>query len=120
MANVDLVNLSGHAQAKIQLDVRNAAAKGIEIEHLHMAGLVDNPTTHPNVALQFGADGIATNGMTGSAELQADGPQEALVLKLSSDMHKAGEAAVRITSTATLNVPAKQVALSALQAQYGE
>src|SRR5207248_6090557 len=57
VADVDLVDSSGHAQAKIQLDVRNARVEEIEIEHLHIAGRVDNPTTHPNMALQFAADG---------------------------------------------------------------
>src|SRR5439155_15757198 len=47
-----------------------------------------------------------------------NGPQEALKLKLSTDLHNVGEADARVSSTATLNATGKQVLVSALQAQY--
>ncbi|TMG79790.1 MAG: DUF490 domain-containing protein, partial [Betaproteobacteria bacterium] len=66
---------------------------------------------------QIAAEGIASNGVTGSARVQANGPQQALVLKVSSDLRNAGEDA-RITTTVTLNMPAKRASFSALQTQY--
>ena len=96
------------------------AVEGSRVEHLNVTGRVEDPTTRPNVALQFVADNIVTNGMTGNARMQADGPLEALVLKLSSDLHDVVDAPARITATATLNLPARQVSLSTLQARYRE
>jgi translocation and assembly module TamB len=118
VANVDVVPSGGHVQAKIELDARNAAIGRSQIDHLNVTGRVDDPTTHPNVALQFAANNIVTNGLSGNARLQADGPLDALVLKLSADLHNVAEAQARVTATATLNMPAKQMSLSALQAHY--
>ena len=118
VADVDFAQSGGRAQAKIQLDARNVAVGDTHMDHLTVAGRVDDPMTRPKVALQFTADGVATSGMIGSARLQADGPQEALVLKLSADLHNVADADAQVTTTATLNAPAKQIAFSALQARY--
>ena len=118
VADIDLVQSGDHAQAKLQLDARNVVIGGARVDHLSMTGRVDDPTTRPKAALQLAADGIATNGITGSARLQANGPQEALVLKLSSDLRNVGEADAQITTTATLNATARQVSFSAMQAHY--
>ena len=117
-ANVDFAQVAGRAQAKIEIDARNAGAHGIQVDRLTLAGSVDDPMTHPIVALKLAADGIAANGISGSARVEANGPQEALQLKLSSDLRNVGKADLRVTSTASLNVTGKQVALSALQAEY--
>ncbi len=93
---------------------------GSQFDHLTVAGRVEDPTTRPNVALHFAANNIVTHGVTGNAQLQADGLLDALVLKLSSDLRDVGDASARITSTATLNVPARQLSLSTLQALYKE
>jgi len=117
-ANVDFAQVAGRAQAKIEIDARNAGAHGIQVDRLTLAGSVDDPMTHPIVALKLAADGIVANGISGSARAEANGPQEALQLKLSSDLRNVGKADLRVTSTASLNVTGKQVALSALQAEY--
>ena len=46
-ANVDIVQLSGHAQATIQLDARKAGVPGTVVEHVTVAGRIDDPTTMP-------------------------------------------------------------------------
>ena len=117
-ANVDVSQSGGHVRAKIQLDARDAAIGGSRIEHLNVTGEVEDPTTRPNVALQFIADNVVANGVAGNARLRADGPLEALVLKLTSDLH--ADSPAQITATATLNMPARQLSVSALQAQYRE
>jgi translocation and assembly module TamB len=118
VADVDLVQSGEHAQAKIQLEARNVAVGGTHVDRLSVAGRVDDPTTRPKAALQLAADGVATNGMTGSARLQVNGPSEAVVLKLSADLRNVGQADAQITTSATLNAPARQVSFSTLQAQY--
>ena len=119
-ADVDFTQSSGRAWARIQLDARDAAIGGSRIEHLTVTGRIEDPTTRPNVALQLVADNVVANGMTANARVQADGPLEALVLKLSSDLHNVVDAPTQITATATLDLPARQLALSALKARYRE
>ena len=118
VADVDLVQSGEHAQAIVQLDARSVVIGGTHVDHLSMSGRLDDPTTRPRAALQIAADGVATNGITGSARLQANGPQDALVFKVSSDLHNVGQADAQITATATLNAPAKQISFGALQARY--
>ena len=118
MANVDLVQSGGRAQAKIQLDARKVGVAGTQVDRMTLAGRIDDPTTRPQVALQLAADGIASNGITGIARLEATGVQEAMTLKLTSDLHNVGGADARVATTALLNATAKQVSFSALQAQY--
>jgi translocation and assembly module TamB len=121
VANVDVARSAGHSVAMIELDARNAAFGETRIDHLTVAGRVADPTTRASLALQIAADRIVPNGTTGitaKARLLADGPLEALVLKLSSDFQDIGEAETHITATAILDVPARQASLSALQAQY--
>ena len=119
-ASADVGQSSGHVQARIQLDARDTAIGASRIEHLNLTGRVDDPTTRPSVALQFVADNIVTNGMTGNARLQADGSAEALVLKLSSDWHGVADAQTHVTAAATLDMRARQLSVSALQARYKE
>lgn len=118
VANVDLVQSAGRAQAKVQLEARNAGVPGAQVERLNLSGRIDDPTTRPLVALQLAADGIASNGMTGAARLEANGTQDALKLKLNSDLHNLGGDDARVAATATLNATARQISFSALQAEY--
>ena len=117
-ANVDLVQVDGHAQAKIRLDARKAGVPGTVVEHVTVAGRIDDPTTHAVVALQIAAEGIDSNGVTGHARVDANGPQETLKLELSSELHHATQGEVPLDATATLDASGKQVAVAALHAQY--
>src|SRR5437762_1672123 len=57
-ANVDFAQAAGRAQVKIEIDARKAVAHGIQVDRLTLAGSVDDPMTHPIVALKLAADGI--------------------------------------------------------------
>ena len=70
------------------------------------------------VALQIAVEGIDSNGVTGNAKLEANGPQEALKLRLSSELHHATQGEVPLDATATLDASGKQVAVATLHAQY--
>jgi translocation and assembly module TamB len=118
-ATVDLVQAGGHAQAKIQLDARNVAMAGNRADHIAITGRIDDPTTHPSAALQIAADRIAAGGAIASARADANGPLDALNLKVSSDIRKEGdEGDARLSVTALLNSPGKEALVSALQVQY--
>lgn len=118
VADTALVQAAGRAQARIQLDARSLVLGDARVEHLAVSGRVDDPTTRPKAALQLAADGIAASGIAGSAKLQADGPPEALRLALSAEVKNLGGAGAQITTTATLDAPARQIALAALQVRY--
>jgi len=117
-ANVDLVQAAGHVQTRIQIEARNAGVPGSLVDHVTVTGRVDDPTTHAVAALQVVADGVASNGVTGNVRLEVNGPQEALKLKLTSELHHATHGDVPLNATATLDATARQLSLATLQGQY--
>jgi translocation and assembly module TamB len=114
--HADLGQTGGHTAAAIELDAREASWGSNRIGHLGVTGRVDNPTNHANLSLQLVAEDLGAHGVTASARVKADGPIEALVLSVSSDV--LADAPAQIDATATLNVPASQITLSTLHARY--
>jgi translocation and assembly module TamB len=117
-ANLELAQTAGRTQAKIHLDARNAGVPGTEVQHVAVTGTIDDPAAHASVALQVAADGVSSKGVTGQIKLEANGPKEALKLKLSSSLHHETEGDVPLNATATLDADAKRLAIATLQAQY--
>ena len=117
-ADVDLAQIKGRTQAKVEIDARNAGVPGTEVQHVVATGTVADPTAHAIVALQVVADGIATHGVTGQVRLDANGPGEALKLSLSSTLHHETEGDVPLAATATLDADAKRLSIATLQARY--
>ena len=119
-ADVELVRSSGHASARIQLDARDASLGDDRIEQLHVTGRIDEPTTRPNVALQLAADNITANGTTANVRIRAEGPLDAMVLDLSSDVRNVVDVPAQLTAKATLDLPARLLSVSAMKARYRE
>jgi translocation and assembly module TamB len=109
---------SGRAQTRLSVDAHALSVQGSRIEHLTLTGTVDDPTAKPVAAVQIVADGIASNDVTGHVRLEANGPQNALKLKLTSALHHASQGDVPLEATATLDASARQIAIASLQAQY--
>ena len=116
-ANVELAQAAGHPQATIRLDGRNAGVPGARVDHVTVTGRVEDPTNHAVAQLQLVAEGIASNGVTGNLRLDASGPQQALKLKLTSELHHASQGDVPLNATATLDATGKTVSIASLQAQ---
>jgi len=91
---------------------------GDKAERATLEATITDPAVHPVAAMQIVLTGItAANGITGTTRIEANGPQEALALRLSSDLNTA-EGAAHITGAATAQLPQRVLQLTALQADY--
>ncbi len=109
----------GDKSADVRLEARNAGLAGTaEIGQAILIAHVDDPASVPVTRARLTADGIRASGMTGTVRLDADGPQDALALKLAAGLRNLAGADLQASSAATVNATAKQVALSALQATW--
>lgn len=102
---------------KLDLQASHAGLPGSSVGRAVLAARVQNPTNHPVVAATLDAEGIEAGGVSGSARLAANGPEDALALRLSAKLALAGSDAA-VTTAATLNVPGKVVQLAALTADW--
>ncbi|HZI83915.1 MAG TPA: translocation/assembly module TamB domain-containing protein, partial [Casimicrobiaceae bacterium] len=115
-ASVELAQAG--AQARIELDARNVGIPGTLAEHVTVTGRVDDPANQAVAALQVAAQGVASNGVTGSVRLEANGPRNALRLNVSSELHHPTEGDVPLGATATVDAVGGQVTIATLQARY--
>jgi translocation and assembly module TamB len=117
-ATLDTVDAGGKPQAKLRAEARQLAAMGDSAERATLDATITDPASHPVTASQIVLTGItAANGITGSTKIEANGPQEALALRLTSDLNTA-QGPAHITSAATANLPERVLQLAALQADY--
>ena len=117
-ATLDTADANGKPQAKLHAEGRQLAALGDSAERATLDATITDPAAHPVTAMQIALTGItAANGITGNTKIEANGPQEALALRLSSDLN-AAQGPAHITSAATANLPQRALQLTALQADY--
>jgi len=107
------LNLDAGA-ARVEAEARDAGLPGNRVRRLALTARVTDPTTRPVVSAQVSAEGLDAGGATGSAKVELSGPQEALAVRATAALRVAGTDAA-VTGAAVVNVPGKQVALSALQ-----
>lgn len=106
-------------KGRLELDARNAGLAGtVSVDHAALAVTVTDPTTRPVVDGQLRLRGVSAGAMAGSARLEVAGPETALALRLSATLQNLAGAEAQVTSAAVLNIQAKQVAVSALQATW--
>jgi translocation and assembly module TamB len=117
-ATLDTADAGGKPQAKLRAEARQLAALGDRVDRATLEATITDPAGRPVSASQIVLTGItAANGITGNTKIEANGPQEALALKLSSDLNTA-QGPARITTAATANLPQRVLQLTALQADY--
>lgn len=117
-ATLDTADAGGKPQAKLHAEARQLAAMGDSADRATLDATITDPAGHPVTTSQIALTGItAANGITGSTRIEANGPQEALALKLASDLNTA-QGPAHITSAATANLPQRVLQLTALQADY--
>jgi len=73
---------------------------------------------HPQAILDFEAKDVVAGGVTANARLHAEGPMNALNVKLDADSPAIAGKPARINAGAVLNLDAKEVQLASLQASY--
>jgi translocation and assembly module TamB len=117
-ATLDTADAGGKPQARLRAEGRQLAALGDRAERATLDATITDPAVRPVAAMQINLTGItAANGITGSTRIEANGPQEALVLRLSSDLNTA-QGPARIAAAATAQLPQRILQLTALQADY--
>ena len=117
-ATLDTVQAASGPQAQLHVEARQLQGFGDRAERATLDATIKDPATHPIAAMQMVLTGItAANGITGAARLEANGPEEALALKLTSDLVSSG-APVHIVTTGVARLPPRELQLLALQADY--
>lgn len=103
------------AAIAVDLDVRNAGLPGTSLARTVLKARIVDPLATPKVTATLTADGISAGSITGSARLEAAGPQDALVLRTSANLVVYGAPAA-ITAAALLDSTARLLRLQTFQA----
>ena len=116
--------VSGSVSADLHLDVGtarldgealNTGLPGNRVRRVQVQARVADPLGHPAVTANVTAEGIEAGSLGGSAKVDVQGSQEALQVRANAVLRASGTD-VAVTGAAVVNVPGRQVALSALQA----
>ncbi len=106
-------------EARLAVNVRDAGLPGTaSVSRVELKTTVADPASHPVVDGTLTLDGLAAGGMRASGTVQAQGPIDALAIKLAATLPELSGAPARLNTTATLNVPQRGVMLASLQAEW--
>ncbi len=108
-ANLDAA--AGRLQAKLS----GIAVPGARVGAATVQASVADPLGRPRVQAQIVADGINAGGVSGGARIEANGPEDALALRVSAGLQVRGTPA-QVQGAAVLDVPGKRLQLSTLTA----
>lgn len=112
-------DMPASGRLRVSLQANGAGLPGTaEVGRARLTADVADPTTHPRVDAQLIAEGIAAGHLTGNADIEAHGPEQALALKLSAGLQNLDGADARLSTAATLDLPAKTLSLAALEASW--
>jgi translocation and assembly module TamB len=110
---------SAPADAKLAVNVRNAGVPGTAtVSRIALNVTVADPASRPVVNGNLALDGLSAGQLGASGTLQAQGPLDALAMKLTATLPQLSGAAARLNAAAMLNVPQRSVMLSSLQADW--
>lgn len=115
-AKIDMLSGAAAPQARIDVQARDLGLGANGVARLALTGHVDNPAASPVVALKLDAAGLQAGAITGSAQLDATGPQDALALRLATTLHNVAGSDAQAQAQALLDLPAKTVTLRSLAA----
>ncbi len=115
-AKIDMLPGTASPQARIDLQARDLALGPNGAARLSLAGHVENPSASPTLALKLDAAGLQAGAITGTAQLDATGPQDALALRLATTLHNVAGGDAQAQAQALLDLPAKTVTLRTLAA----
>jgi translocation and assembly module TamB len=104
-------------EVKIDASIGDLAAGQMAVRRLSLSGHVRDPAHDPQLALKLAADGLHAPGVTGGAQLSADGRLAALAVRAHAALLVA-DAPANLAVQALLNLREKQIEVSALSADY--
>jgi len=110
---------TGHAQASIEADLRDLTLAGGRADHLHVAATIDDPAGQAALSGELSLDGIAAQGVRGTAHLGVKGRLAALKLDLVCDLHGPADEPAHVVAAGVFDAAARRLALGTLQSQWG-
>lgn len=117
-ATIETTPSAAAPQLHLRLDGRNLAVDTLSIGTASLEGRIDDPLGAARVAAQLRLTDVASNGITGTAALDANGPITALALRLAASA-QTDKGAAKLTAQATANVAQRALRMTALTASYG-
>lgn len=118
-ATAEITDTNGRKLARLQLTARNAGLPGTAaVDRVTLAASVLDPVADPDVNATLDVAGLHASGIGGTAQVTAKGRQSALALRLQAGLTGVDGADMQATGAAQLDVPAKNVSVSALQATW--
>jgi translocation and assembly module TamB len=117
-AALDTVEQRGKPQVRLHAVSRGLSYDKSSIDQLTLDAQIADPTTRPVLAATVAAVGIRQGAITGGARLVADGPLDALGLRLSSDW-QTPQGPARLAAVAAARLSQRDVQLSSFNAGYG-
>jgi len=117
-ANMEFVPQGGSGAALVRIEGRGVGVPDATVERMTVSGQVSALPSRPTAALALVADGIAAKGLTGSARVDVNGPQDALAVKVSSHLKDADGYDASLSGTANLDGMAKRARVESLAVNY--
>ena len=106
-----------HDQARIEASASRLDWGSGKLDRLSINGTVDDPMAQRSVALTAQLDGLDASGVSGKASVQANGPMEALKVRIAADL-RGPQGPGSLSAEALAAVPKGSVQVTALQAAY--
>lgn len=117
-AALDTVAQQGSPQIRLHASAQHLAYNASAADRLTLDANVTDPVQRPVLAATVTADGLRQGAITGNARLAADGPLDALGLRVSSDL-RTPQGPATLSAAATARLPQRNVQVSAFTAGYG-
>jgi translocation and assembly module TamB len=114
---LDTIEQQGKPQVRLRATAQRLAYETGGVDQLTLDAQVNDPTTRPVLAATIATDGIRQGAISGSARVAANGPLDALGLRLSSDL-RTPQGPAALSATATASLAQHNLQLSALNASY--
>ena len=116
--NVEFVPQGAHGTAIVGVEARSIGMPDAVVQRLTLTGRIEGLPGGPAAALQLALDDIAAPGVTGNARVDLNGPPDALVVKMSSQLKQAQGYEAKLSGLAKVNVSAHTARVEAFAVQY--
>jgi translocation and assembly module TamB len=116
-ATLDTIEQQGKPQLRLHTAAQRLASNASGVDQLTLDAQIADPTTRPVLTATVAADGMRQGAISGNARLNANGPLDALGLRLSWDL-RTPQGPTSLSGTATANLAQHNLQVSALSASY--
>jgi len=116
-ATFDTLQAQGVPQARLQAEMHHLQFKDERVDRLTADARIANPLQHPTLATTVNADGIVSGMFTGNTKLTANGPLDAVALRVASKF-QTPRGPADLSATVTGDLPGKVLRFAALRASY--